>query len=53
MTLNFILRLLALLFFLLAAVGAGNIIGNFDLLPAGLFCWLLSEVIPGPSRPNG
>jgi hypothetical protein len=50
MTANFILRLIALLFLLLAALSIALPV-PFDLGWAGLFCWLLSEVIPGPSRP--
>lgn len=48
MTFNFILKLLALLFLLLAAVGSNFPPLPIDLLAGGLFCWLLSEVIPGP-----
>jgi len=51
MNVNFILRLAALLFFLLAMFNANLPPFPFELLPAGLFCWLLSEVLPGPQRP--
>lgn len=49
MTLNFLLRLIALLFLLLAAFSLALPV-PFDLGWAGLFCWLLSEVIPTRSQ---
>lgn len=46
MTLNFILRLVALLFLLLASLHVALPVVPFDLGWGGLFFWLLSETIP-------
>lgn len=51
MNLNFILRLVALLFLLLAFLNVALPIVPFNLGWGGLFFWLLSETIPGPTRP--
>lgn len=51
MSINFILRLIALLFLLLASLSVALPIVPFDLGWGGLFFWLLSETIPGPTRP--
>lgn len=50
MTLNFILRLIALLFLFLAALHVALPIVPLDLGWGGLFFWLLSETISGPTR---
>ena len=42
-SLDLILTILALVFFALAAVGVST--GRLNAIGAGLFCWLLSEVI--------
>lgn len=39
------LRVLALVLFFLASVGIPNP-PRINLLAAGLFCWLLSEIVP-------
>ena len=42
-SLKLLLVILALVFFALSAAGVGT--GRFGLVPAGLFCWLLSTVV--------
>lgn len=50
MTINFILQLIALFLFALAALGIAPGPINLALERDGLFCWLLSTMIPARPR---
>lgn len=50
MSISFILRLIALLFLLLAALHVALPIVPLELGWGGMFFWLLSETFPGPTR---